>query len=176
MTHEPAGGQRGAAAESDPASAEQVEAIMAAARALQGMTAASIARLNDVVTVAQLRILVMLSTQGRLNLGAVATALGVHASNATRTVDRLVKAGLLRRRDSPADRRQLELTLTERGAALVASVIADREAWARKVLSGMPPRHRSALVGVLGSFVEAAGATDIDDPWPALGASPGSFA
>ncbi len=74
---------------------------MAAARALVGLTAESIARVDDVVTVPQLRVLVLTSMQGALNLGAVAEAPGVHASNATRTVDRLVVAGSIDRRTPP---------------------------------------------------------------------------
>jgi len=98
----------------------------------------------------QLRVLVLASMQGALNLGAVAEALGVHASNATRTVDRLVVAGLLDRRDSPADRRQLELRLTSKGRDLVESVMSHRRAWARRVLS-----------------VDAAGESTSDGVWPA---------
>lgn len=146
----------------DQVSTEQLDAVLAAARVLAGVTAESISQVDDVVTVPQLRVLVLTSTEGRLNLGAVARALGVHASNATRTVDRLVNAGLLHRRDDPADRRQVELTLTDQGAALVDAVLSHRRTWAMRTLSQMPADDRRALVPVLRSLVEAAGAARSD--------------
>jgi hypothetical protein len=49
-------------------------AVMATERALVGLIAESIARVDDVVTVPQLRVLVLTSSHGALNLGAVAEA------------------------------------------------------------------------------------------------------
>jgi DNA-binding MarR family transcriptional regulator len=89
--------------------AAEVEAVMLAARVLVGVSAQSVAALDDTVTLPQLRVLVMVSSRGQLNLGAVAAGLGVHASNATRTVDRLVVAGLISRSEDPTDRRHLAL-------------------------------------------------------------------
>ncbi len=71
----------------------------------------------------QLRVLVLTSMQGALNLGAVAEALGVHASNATRTGDRC----------------QVELSLTSKGRDLVESVMSHRRAWARKCCPACRP-------------------------------------
>jgi DNA-binding MarR family transcriptional regulator len=60
---------------------------------LVAIRAQSVAAVDDVVTLPQLRVLVMVSSRGPLNLGAVAAGLGVHLSNATRAVDRMVRAG-----------------------------------------------------------------------------------
>ncbi len=54
-----------------------------------------------------------------MNLTAVAEALAVHPSNASRAVDRLITADLLDRQDAPHDRRSLTLTLTPAGKQLV---------------------------------------------------------
>lgn len=78
------------------------------------------------VTLPQLRLLVMVSSRGPLNLGAVAAGLGVHPSNATRAVDRMVGAGLLSRSDDPTDRRNLVLELTPAGQALVDQVMTEQ--------------------------------------------------
>ena len=99
--------------------ADEVEATMLAARALVAISARSVTAVEDVVTPPQLRVLVMIASRGPLNLGAVARGLGVHPSNATRACDRLVSAGLVDRRDDPADRRNLQLQLTEDGRRLV---------------------------------------------------------
>src|SRR4051794_29967884 len=86
--------------------ADDVEATMLAARALVGISAQSLAEVDDVVTPPQLRVLVMIASRGPLNLGAVARGLGVHPSNATRACDRLVAAGLGGRRRAPRHRRE----------------------------------------------------------------------
>src|SRR6476659_4225674 len=64
--------------------------------------------------------------RGRMNLGKVAEALGVHPSNAPRTVERLVVAGLLRRTEDPSDRRYLALELTDAGHDVVQGVMGHR--------------------------------------------------
>lgn len=86
---------------------------MRASRALVGIAAASIAEVDNFVTVPQLRVLVFIDTRGPQNLAAVAAALEVNPSNASRTCDRLIKSRLLHRREAPDDRRHVTLTLTE---------------------------------------------------------------
>lgn len=138
-------------------SADEIDALMDAARVLVGVSARSVVEVEDQVTLPQLRVLVMVGSRGPLNLGAVATGLGIHPSNATRACDRLVAAGLLDRRDDPADRRNLALDLTEAGHALVAKVVDHRRAAIADILARMPPDQRRALVPVLQSFAAAAG-------------------
>jgi DNA-binding MarR family transcriptional regulator len=141
----------------DAVSARQVEAVMAASRALVGMAAASVAAVDDIVTVPQLRVLMMISTRGPMNLGSVAAALGVSAPNASRICDRVLKAGLLHRSEDPSDRRNITLTLTDDGHALISRVAGHRRAAIRRVLRKMNPRDRETLARVLDIFAEAAG-------------------
>lgn len=136
---------------------DDVEAVMVAARVLVAVSAQSVAAVDDVVTLPQLRVLVMVASRGPLNLGAVAAGLGVHPSNATRAVDRLVVAGLLDRRDDPADRRSLLLELTVEGRALVDRVMDARRAAIAGILERMPAVRRRTLVPVLHSFAAAGG-------------------
>ena len=138
---------------------------MLAARALVGISARSLAEVDDIVTAPQLRVLVMIASRGPLNLGAVARVLGVHASNATRACDRLVAAGLLDRQDDPADRRNLYLQLTEQGRALVDGVMNRRRHAIAEVLDRMPALQRTALVPVLETFAEAAGEPHDEHLW-----------
>jgi DNA-binding MarR family transcriptional regulator len=137
--------------------ADDVEATMLAARALVAISAESVAAVEDVVTPPQLRVLVMIASRGALNLGAVARGLEIHPSNATRACDRLVAAGLLDRRDDPADRRNLQLQLTDAGRRLVDRVMDRRRHAVAEVLGRMPALQRTALVPVLVTFAEAAG-------------------
>lgn len=134
-----------------------VDSVMWASRALVGIAAASVAEVEDVVTMPQLRILIMVDTRGPLNLAAVAERLDRNPSNASRAVDRLIKAGLLDRRDSPTDRRNLTLSLTEAGRALVDSVTEHRRSAIGAVLDRMSPKERDALSTSLLRFAAAAG-------------------
>jgi DNA-binding MarR family transcriptional regulator len=135
----------------------QVDAVMAAARVLVAVVASSLVEVEERVSLPQLRVLVMLAMQGPLNLAAVAQGLGVHPSNATRTVDRLVVGGFVDRRDVPADRRNVSLTLTKSGQDLVDSVFEHRRAGIKAIVERMPEVKRRALPNALESFAAAAG-------------------
>ena len=127
----------------DPA--RQADAVMRAARVLIGVVAKSLVELEDQVSLPQWRVLVLLATKGRLNLGQVAGALGVHPSNATRTVDRLVVAGFIKRADDPQDRRYLVLDLTKQGHDIVEQVMGHRRASIVAVMENMTSARRRAL-------------------------------
>jgi DNA-binding MarR family transcriptional regulator len=144
---------------------DDVEAVMAAARVLVAVSAQSVTAVEDIVTLPQLRVLVMVASRTAPNLNAVANGMGVHPSNATRTVDRLVSAGLLDRSDDPTDRRNLVLELTESGRELVERVMDQRRAAIAAVLDRMPPGRRRSLVPVMRAFAEAAGETSDDAVW-----------
>lgn len=146
----------------------EVEAVMAAARVLVAVSARSVAELEDVVTLPQFRVLVVVASRGPLNLGAVAAGLGVHPSNATRAVERLVGLGLLDRREDPTDRRHLVLELTEAGRHLLDRVMGHRRAAVADILARMPAARRRALVPALRAFAEAGGEAPDSAIW-ALG-------
>ncbi|KQU68931.1 hypothetical protein ASD62_02815 [Phycicoccus sp. Root563] len=135
----------------------QADAVMRAARVLVGVIARSVAEVEDIVSLPQLRVLVLVASRGTLNLGQVADALGVHPSNATRTVERLVVAGLLERTEDPADRRYLALELSKGGHDVVERVMAYRRESILAVMENMSPTSRRALARTLESFAEAAG-------------------
>lgn len=141
---------------------EQVDAVLGASRALVGIAAASMAGIDEVVTVPQFRVLVILFSRGPSNLAAVADELAVNPSNASRICDRLGKAGLLERRESSVDRRQLSLTLTPTGRQLVDRVTRRRRIAIERVLRDMPEAERDVLATALSAFAEAAGES-VDD-------------
>lgn len=145
-----------------------VDAAMGAARVLVGVIVRSIDTVEDQVTLPQLRILMLVATRDELNLSALADALGVHPSNASRACDRLVEAGLLTRRDSAADRRNLVLDLSRQGRAVVDSVSTARRDALRTILQRMGEEQRRHLGPVLLSFATAGGehaAVDIGVVW-----------
>lgn len=166
------------AEEAGPAFGGEVEAVLAASRVLIGVAARSLAAVEDTVTLTQFRALVIIASRGPLHLAGLAEAMQVHPSNATRTCDRLVAIGLVDRRDNPADRRHLLLTLTDAGRELVDGVMQRRRAAIMEILQRMPARDRAQLAAVLTRFAAAGGEPDNLDLWSVgwTTESPGSAA
>ncbi len=148
-----------------PASPDHVHAVMVAAQALVGVAAQGVAEVEDRVTLPQLRVLMLVATRGGLNLGALAQAMGVHPSNASRACDRLVEAGLLTRAESTLDRRNLMLELTKDGHAVIDELIDHRRASIATILGRVPESRRRTLASAMLSFAQAAGETEADSAW-----------
>jgi DNA-binding MarR family transcriptional regulator len=138
------------------AASESVAALMRASKVVAAAIAHSLAVADAKVTLPQLRVLVMVMEGGPLNMLSVAEGLGVNPSNASRTCDRLVRGGLLDRREDPSDRRNVALTLTPAGRRLVAAMLRQREVVFAQVVARMRPRDRSQLVNGLTAFSDAA--------------------
>jgi DNA-binding MarR family transcriptional regulator len=136
--------------------AQDMEAMLTAARVFAAITAEAIAQAGAGVTLPQLRVLVLASRPGPLNATGVAEALDVHLSTASRICDRLVQGGLLDRRDRPEDRRQVELTLTDDGQKLLSKVTDHRQAVFGRILRRMDSDGRKSLIEGLTEFVNAA--------------------
>jgi DNA-binding MarR family transcriptional regulator len=136
--------------------AEQLDAVMDAARVLVAVVAASVLEVEDRASLPQLRLLTLMKKRGSLTLSRVAAALGVHPSNATRMCDRLVAAGFVDRQDDPDDRRQLRLTLTDDGDELVETVMSHRRTAVARAMAEMAPDDRALLASTLEQFTYAA--------------------
>jgi DNA-binding MarR family transcriptional regulator len=147
------------------ATPEQLDAVMLAVQALVGVAAQSVSEVENRVTLPQLRVLVLVSSRGTSNLNALAQAMGVHPSNASRSCDRLVAGGLLRRRESSVDRRNLVLELTHDGRELLDVLIAHRRAAVAEVLQRVPESRRRSLVNALRAFGQAAGEGSAEQSW-----------
>lgn len=134
-----------------------VTAVLTASRVLVGVSARSLDEVENVVTMAQFRTLVVLHTRGETNLNGLAERLGVNASTAMRMIDKLLAAGLVTRQDNPRDRREVLLGLTAEGARLVQRVTERRRAEITRIVSAMPTERRSDFAAALAAFAEAAG-------------------
>lgn len=143
---------------------DQVEAVVAGTRALGALIAESLGGVETVVTMPQLRVLVLVARAPQ-GVTAIAEDLGVHPSNATRTCDRLVRAGLLERRTSDRDRRRVELVPTPAGRELLERVMEHRRRRVREIMARMSAGERTALATALAAFARAAG-TEEDEPHP----------
>ncbi|MEV7245017.1 MarR family winged helix-turn-helix transcriptional regulator [Streptomyces sp. NPDC093248] len=144
-------------------------AVLTASRLLVAVSARSLAAVEDRVTVAQFRMLVVLSTRGTTKLVELAELLQVAPSTAMRMVDRLIAAGLADRQANPVNRRETLLRLTEEGRRTVEEVTARRRAEIAAIVQRLRPMERLALVEALNAFNEAGGeplAPGPDDPEP----------
>jgi DNA-binding MarR family transcriptional regulator len=138
---------------------------MLAAQALLGVTVQSVTEVEDRVTLPQLRVLVLVAQRGTLNLNALARAMNVHPSNATRACDRLVAAGLLSRSEAADDRRNLALELTGDGKALIDTLTERRRAAIGAVLAQVPASRRRAIAAAMRAFGQAAGQSATGEAW-----------
>jgi DNA-binding MarR family transcriptional regulator len=144
---------------------EDVDAFLSASRTLVAISAQSIAAAEDVVDLAQFRALVVVASHESMSLGELADAAGMHMSTASRMCDRLVGLGLLNRADDPDNRRQLTLTLTERGVGVVSDVMEQRRRKLEPILAQLPRARRAELVALLGEFAAAAGELSPKELW-----------
>ena len=127
---------------------------------LVGVSARSLAHVEDAVTLTQFRTLVVLDSHGEINLNRLAELLDVNSSTAMRMIDRLLVADLVTRRDNPANRREVVLGLTRAGKRIVRQVTTRRRGEIARIVTAMPATQRGALIAALRAFADAAGEPD----------------
>ena len=133
-----------------------VDAVVRASRALVGITVRALASVSNEVTLPQLRTLVVVSTQGPQTVSSLADRLDVHASTMTRMCSRLVARGLVARKPSALDRREVVIELTAQGQGLVDEVTDKRRREIDAVVRHMSPDDRDRVVTALDLFSRAA--------------------
>lgn len=143
-----------------------VTALLTASRVLVGVSARSLAEVQDTVTVTQFRVLVVLRSHGETRLNRLAERLAVSPSTALRTVDRLIAADLVTRHENAQDRREVVIDLTGQGRRLVDQVTERRRAAIREIVELMPQQQAVRLVDALTGFASAA-----DEPAATLDAA-----
>ncbi|QDP95409.1 MarR family transcriptional regulator [Microlunatus elymi] len=139
------------------------DATLTASRALLGVTARSVADALDEVTLPQFRVMVILSSEGRMRVGSLAERLDVVPSTFTRSLDRMVAGGWLSRNANPDNRREVLVDLTEQGHKLVQTVTTRRRNEIRTILKQMKPAQRELLISALHDFTRAAGEPSVTD-------------
>jgi DNA-binding MarR family transcriptional regulator len=134
-----------------------VDALMRASRALVTITARSLSSVNEEVTLAQFRTLIVLSTRGPQTVTALAEHLDVHASTMTRMCTRLVTRGLVMRVPSAVDRREVVITLSNTGTGLVEAVMENRRQEFDAIVQRLSDIEQRAVIDALEAFASAAG-------------------
>jgi DNA-binding MarR family transcriptional regulator len=107
------------------------------------------------LTLAQFKSLFFISNEGNTNVRKLAAALSVTSANVTGIVDRLVKQGLVTRRENPEDRRMLLLQVTDKGRALITDLRERQTSRLSEILDYMGPDELSTLARGLSSLLKA---------------------
>ena len=136
---------------------DAAQATLVASRALPGVVARSVASALEVVTLPQFRVLVVLTNTGPLRLGALAEHLNANTSTFSRSVDRLVAGGWVRRTPSPDSRREVIIELTASGKALVEEVTDRRRAELAHILGKLSTEEQESVRIALQLLADAAG-------------------
>jgi DNA-binding MarR family transcriptional regulator len=146
---------------------EMVDALLATSRVIVGIALRSLAASGADVTLAQYRALVVLAARGPLRVVDIAAELGVNPSTGTRMCERLVRKGFIDRQRIGADRREVQLTLTEEGGRVVAEVTANRRSELTRLVDTLPVDHLDPALAMLRELAAAAGEPTERDFWMA---------
>ena len=106
------------------------------------------------VTSRQATLLAVVKARPGLTLRGLAEAEAISAPALSEQVDRLERAGLLRRLRSEVDRRRVGLELTPEGERLLRSIKERRTAWLAERLSALDPDALRAIEAAIGPLRE----------------------
>jgi DNA-binding MarR family transcriptional regulator len=93
--------------------------------------------LTSDMTIAQLRVLLILHAEGPSQMSFIAASLGIAVSTATGIVDNLVKKELVMRGADPEDRRLVICTLSPQGRETISRMWTIGQSQIRKLLLGL---------------------------------------
>jgi DNA-binding MarR family transcriptional regulator len=143
---------------------EMVGALASVSRVLMALTARTLGAMDVDVTLSQYRALVVLASRGPQRTVDLAVELGVQPSTVTRSCDRLIRRGLVRRCRRPDDRRVAWLGLTEQGKEFVGTAMRQRQAAIARLAGAIDIPDPRPVTAALTALVEAAGETP-DPQW-----------
>src|SRR5216683_2720162 len=93
----------------------------------------------------QLRAMYFLRDEEEMSVGRLAELFGVGLPAASLLADRLVRSGFVERRDDPADRRRVLLSLTRAGVRLVTDLREGSNSLLRRWMASLAPEDLAAL-------------------------------
>jgi DNA-binding MarR family transcriptional regulator len=112
--------------------------------------------LTSDITVAQLRVLLVLYARGPSRMSDIASYVGIAISTATSIVDNLVKKGLVTRSDDPEDRRLVICRLSLEGQELINRLWVLGRGQIKRLLQGMTLEQIKKAAVVAGFILDSA--------------------
>jgi MarR family transcriptional regulator for hemolysin len=117
--------------------------------------------------------LVMIGRHGDgMRQGVLADILNIEGPSLARSMDQLVQAGLVDRREDPTDRRAKTLHLTDAGAAACEQLEISLNAVRTEVFAGVPDNDIAAFLRVFTTLRERLGLLPVEAAPPAVGRKP----
>lgn len=107
------------------------------------------------VTIAQCHLLLAVEESGEPSVSEIASALELDASTLSRTVDGLVRTGLLERREDPSNRRRQLVSLSREGRAKVDSINSLCDRYYEGLLRALPADKVGTIAEALPVFASA---------------------
>jgi len=107
------------------------------------------------VTLAQCLVLMELDLEKRLAVGQLASRLRLDNSTLSRTIDGLVRKGMLHRARDEEDRRVVWVRLTRAGKAVCTAIHEQNDAICRSVFEQIPAARRAVVVRNFETLVQA---------------------
>lgn len=102
------------------------------------------------VSVSQIVILTNLESEGGISLKELAKKIGISSATASILIDKLVKAGLIERREDEKDRRKITLRLTNKGKTTVNQFRNDIVAmWKKILIKSFTPGEQVSYLKIL---------------------------
>ena len=101
---------------------------------------------EEELTLTQLSALAIIWREGPLTAGDLAAREQVRPPSITRVVDGLAALGVVERKGSPADGRQVLIEITPLGAARMDENVKARNAWLAQQIEGLEPDDQSVLL------------------------------
>ncbi|RDI43488.1 DNA-binding MarR family transcriptional regulator [Nocardia mexicana] len=113
-------------------------------------------RVDAQISLTQLSALATLNREGAMTPGALAAKERVQPPSMTRVIASLSELQLVERKPHPTDGRQIIVSLSDAGLALIQDENNAREAWMTEQLSGLSPEQLKVLhdaVGIMKQIV-----------------------
>ena len=104
----------------------------------------------------QLGTLMRLHFGGMCGVSDIGEHIGISNDAASQMIDRMVQMGLLRRTESPDDRRAKQLTLTDKGQAVLQRAFDARRCWMEDLTKTLTPEQQTMISAALVVLTEAA--------------------
>jgi DNA-binding MarR family transcriptional regulator len=113
------------------------------------------AKTDDRATMLQMHILLQVSQRGPITMSELSQSCHMSLSSATQIVERLTKAGLIKRTADKTDRRRVCIELTKTGEAKLEELNAHRRARMKEILSNVPEKDIKELIRIQSNLINA---------------------
>lgn len=107
------------------------------------------------VSLAQCHTLLALEENQVCSLNTLSTAMKLEKSTVSRTIEGLVKIGLVIRKENSKNRRETLLSLSKQGQVTVDEINRENNGFYNMVLMGMPDEKRDCFINGMVDFVTA---------------------